>query len=71
MGYTKVYHCLVKLYGDGLDFVFDTDTPDHDEYGVLTTTVLYVDIHMYSYTELSINYFEFLKIFMSFTFSIL
>lgn len=39
MGYTKVYHCLVKLYGDGLDFVFDTNTPDHDEYGVLTTTV--------------------------------
>lgn len=33
--------------------------------------LLYVDIHMYSYTELSITYFEFLNIFMSFTFSIL
>ena len=36
---TQVYHWLVKLYGDGLDFVFNNDTPDHDEYGVLTTTV--------------------------------
>ena len=59
MGDTKVYHCLVKLYGDGLDFVFDTNTPDHDEYGVLTTYYCMLTstcIHTLSYRSLILSF---------------